>query len=357
MATVLVLMSNSFLGVDLGENKLPIRRLKELYAQDPSSLIHSSCRMVLEALDAKYVMQFDSTPLPYDTTGVREWFIESVPIQASENVESPSTETLYFTFVVFEPGSFQMGPREMEAPTSWGKGHEETIARRFAISDRELTLPQWNAMAQGKGNVIEQFKSRFDSIENLLDLNNDPPYPASGVTWLEAVDYCRWLTTQANWGDDEQCFTPAMGEDANDKGNEWVFDASRHGFRLPTEAEWEYAYRSSIKTPFHYGSDPELQFGYGWQGVSFLPPEQRQRELTKPTRSDLPNPRGLFDMIGNVTEWCGANQLNPESGLHATRGSHGAEEDARAGRAIQRSDRGAERHPGQGFRLVLTLPQ
>jgi formylglycine-generating enzyme required for sulfatase activity len=71
----------------------------------------------------------------------------------------------------------------------------------------------------------------------------------------------------------------------------------RTGYRLPTEAEWEYACRSGTLTSRYYGTSNELLGKYAWCQVN-------ARDRTWPCGSLLPNDLGLFDMLGNVFEWC-----------------------------------------------------
>jgi formylglycine-generating enzyme required for sulfatase activity len=106
----------------------------------------------------------------------------------------------------------------------------------------------------------------------------DTNRPLEGVTWYDATNYCARLTQRER----------AAGRIATN----WVY-------RLPTEAEWEYACRAGTTTRFSYGDDPgyTLLANYAWYGESF-------GDTTHPVGQKLPNPWGLYDMHGNVWEWC-----------------------------------------------------
>jgi formylglycine-generating enzyme required for sulfatase activity len=71
----------------------------------------------------------------------------------------------------------------------------------------------------------------------------------------------------------------------------------RQGYRLPTEAEWEYAVRAGAMTSRHYGLSVQLLENYAWYTAN-------SHEHAWPSGSLMPNDLGLFDMLGNVLEWC-----------------------------------------------------
>src|SRR5262249_51652916 len=106
--------------------------------------------------------------------------------------------------------------------------------------------------------------------------------------------YCNWLSKREGIPEDQWCYeTNAQGQVVKLKENY----LSLTGYRLPTEAEMEYACRAGAVTSRDYGEAEELLAKYGW----YL---QNSQERTWPVGSKKPNDLGLFDMHGNVYTWC-----------------------------------------------------
>ena len=108
--------------------------------------------------------------------------------------------------------------------------------------------------------------------------------PVEQKTWIDAVRFC-------NIRSYEEGLKLCYDEDTL----ECNFEAN--GYRLPTEAEWEYACRAGTTTSYSYGDDPEELSRYAW----FIP---NSGHKTQKVGNRKPNPWGLYDMHGNVAEWC-----------------------------------------------------
>ena len=166
-------------------------------------------------------------------------------------------------FVWIEPGTFLMGSPESEPGrySSEGPQHEVTISQGFYLGKCEIAQAQWQSVMgttpwSGQSYVQE-----------------NPQHPAVYISW-----------------NDVQEFIQAVNE-----------AAGAELYRLPTEAEWEYACRAGTTTRWSFGDD-EGQLGeYAWYYDNAW---EVGLEYAQPVGTKLPNPWGLHDMHGNVYEWC-----------------------------------------------------
>lgn len=190
-------------------------------------------------------------------------------------------------FVLIKGGSFQMGSPESEAWRSADETQHTVTVSDFYMSKYELTQKEYEEIT---GNNPSSF-----SGENL---------PVENISWLDAVAYC-------NARSEKDGLTPVYTID----GQNISWDRSANGYRLPTEAEWEYACRAGTTTPFYienspsdedanyYGHYPyEIEDNYFSQGNLEVKPGE-YRQTTVPVDSFSENPYGLYNMHGNVSEW------------------------------------------------------
>src|SRR6185437_14540089 len=113
----------------------------------------------------------------------------------------------------------------------------------------------------------------------------NPKTPVERVRWRDAKAYCN-----------ERSRLEGLKPCYNEKTVEWDCDYSANGYRLPTEAEWEYAARAGSETPYDFGSSDKLR-QYAWYA-------DNAEQKTHPVGQKKPNEWGLCDMYGNVSEWC-----------------------------------------------------
>ena len=110
--------------------------------------------------------------------------------------------------------------------------------------------------------------------------------PVVEVSWYEAIEFCNALSARQGY---RPCY--------HREGEQVVCDWQADGYRLPTEAEWEYACRAGTTTRYAFGDDPAQLERYAWFGKEYS-------EGPFAVAQKLPNPWGLYDMHGNVWEWC-----------------------------------------------------
>ena len=190
-------------------------------------------------------------------------------------------------FVLIKGGTFQMGSPESETWRSADETQHSVTLSDFYMSKYELTQKEYEEIT---GNNPSNFSGEDLPVEN--------------ISWLDAVAFC-------NARSEKEELTPAYTID--DQIVSW--DRSANGYRLPTEAEWEYACRAGTTTPFYmenspsaeeanyYGHYPyEIEDNYFSQGnLQVQPGEYRQTTVAVGSFSE--SPYGLYDMHGNVSEW------------------------------------------------------
>ena len=202
--------------------------------------------------------------------------------------------------VVIKGGEFVMGSPSTER----GRAEEETphrvrIPRTFAIATTETTNEQFARFLAAVPDYGKRWKAaataRFGDPPRFEQFSRTPDSPQVAVSWYDAARYCNWLSEQAGLPRSQWVYPEAI--DAA-QGIELPADyLHRTGFRLPTEAEWEYAARAGTTASRHFGDDESLVAKHVWYDGS------TKRERAHPVGQLPPNQWGLFDMLGNVWEW------------------------------------------------------
>jgi formylglycine-generating enzyme required for sulfatase activity len=262
----------------------------------------------------------------------RDWFVNRIGM----------------TLLRAQHGSFIMGDTQMGfAPPS-----KVTLTRPFFISDREVSLEVFRRFADD---------SRHKGWPGPVTVFLREPLalcPVNNVSWHDAILFCNWLSDQEQR---VRCYQPMPATSGDDRPETqvWRCDWGADGYRLPTEAEWEYACRAGTTTAYPFGNHSEWLPGYARFYLN-------AKGTAWPGASILPNGWGLFDMLGNVSEWCWDwyderipdGSVDPHGPAQGTdrvqRGGNFVSNDSGFCRSGHRGTRGMPtvRSPSMGFRVV-----
>jgi serine/threonine protein kinase/formylglycine-generating enzyme required for sulfatase activity/Flp pilus assembly protein TadD len=226
-------------------------------------------------------------PPTQEPVGGRQWFVNRQGM----------------TFIGIEPGFFQ--------PNDYARNRWDcftiVLTRPFFMADAEATSESYRAFLAAP-HPPEEEKLMEEARQAELG------YPAVWVSWKGAIPYCNWLSR-------EEGRTPCYRV-----GPLGIFcDFRANGYRLPTEAQWEHAFRCGTTTQYVTGEDIDRLQDYG---RLFGP------DLGGPGKEFLPNPWGVFDLLGNTWEMCWDTYPDREAGLAINPvGSFGAQHAIRGGSA------------------------
>ncbi len=209
------------------------------------------------------------------------------------------SSTVGIRLVRIEPGTFMMGtpdgdPEAMPAEQPW---HPVKITRAYYLADREVTQAQYRTVT----GASPSFHAPTGRGAPQMKGQDTASRPVENVSWFEAAAFCNALSKKEGLPP----YYRIEGKDVTILGG--------RGYRLPTEAEWEFACRAGTKTRFASGDDPERL-----ARVANIADAQLKRVVpsyetikaddghpfTAPVGARSPNAWGLYDLHGNVREWC-----------------------------------------------------
>jgi formylglycine-generating enzyme required for sulfatase activity len=178
-------------------------------------------------------------------------------VAAAQSSPAPGADML-----LIQGGRFMMGDKEeVDAPL-----HEVTVSS-FMIDKYLVTQELYQ-------KVMGENPARWKGEKN----------PIEQVRWSDAVKFCNRRSQLEGL---QPCYDLTT----------WQCDFGATGYRLPTEAEWEYACRANTTTPFFFGENGAKLGDYAWF-------DKNSGGRPRPVGQKLPNPWGLYDICGNVWEWC-----------------------------------------------------
>jgi serine/threonine protein kinase/formylglycine-generating enzyme required for sulfatase activity/tetratricopeptide (TPR) repeat protein len=241
-------------------------KLLDLYRTDPDSGIHAATGWTLRQWGRKeQFADLDAHLAKLKDRGDRRWYMNS------------QGQTLS---VIEGPVEFRMGSPPAEPDrTANETPHQLVIPRKFAIAATEVSLRQFL-----------NFRPDYDRNRRY---GPDDDGPVNSVSWYQAAEYCNWLSRQEGLA---ECYEPKAGGGYGAGMKIKPEALSLEGYRLPTEAEWEYACRAGAATSRFYGASRALLERYAWYIAN-------SDDHAWPCGILLPNELGLFDTLGNVYEW------------------------------------------------------
>lgn len=226
---------------------------------------------------------------------LRHWKVD-LPVIATSSLPNESHDwfvnSLEMTMLRIHPGRF-VRQDLVQNP----EDQTVILTRTFFLCDREVTFGQFRQFINDP-----QCPGSEKPVGWWEDGRSDEVNPVDNVSWYDAILFCNWISRKEGLS---PCYerTGKKEDMYSDVNDEWQLVPTGIGYRLPTEAEWEYACRAGTTTQYASGADGKLLGKYavfmtGDRETIYVQPG------AQPTGSKLPNGWGLFDMHGNRSEWC-----------------------------------------------------
>jgi len=242
------------------------------------------------------------------------------------------SNSIGMTLVLIPPGEFMMGSpdSDSDAGSNWKPQHKVKITKPFYLGVCEVTQAEYETVMGKNPSWFSKGRGGAEEVSG----EDTSGHPVDNVSWDDAVKFCRELSAKEG-----------------------------KTYRLPTEAEWEYACRAATTTRYSFGDDPASLGQFAWY-------EDNSDQKTHPVGEKKPNAWGLHDMHGNLREWCADffgsdyyavsptdDPMGPETGSYrVSRGGSWNYIARYCGSSSRERDEPSYRLHLLGFRVVADLP-
>jgi formylglycine-generating enzyme required for sulfatase activity len=295
------------------------------YSTAPDAVTHSAAGLALRKWGVKLPDIAASSAAPEN----RDWFVNGEGM----------------TMMKVPPGTFEMGDVSGQVGS---RRHQVELTKAYFLCDREVSVEHFDKFLDDDAWQTENEPKVRPEVRRLFDHCED--CPVGSVTWFEALAFCNWLSDQEQR---PRCYRLSDGD-------AWSCDRTLNGYRLPTEAEWEFACRAGTATRFSFGDDASRFPQYGTIRRSYFSTGWGRGQK-------LANGWGFFDMYGNVSEWCGdwflafdgKKMTDPEGAAAGDRrvergGGYSAQGADECGSGVRSAEAPGQFFPTRGFRVAFS---
>lgn len=248
----------------------------EWYLNDPNTGVHSAAGWGLR----KWNFNLPEVAPTRDPVGKQDWFVNHAGMTM---MKLPAGR-----FVRREPQAFDHKKADSIPQTV-------ELTREFFVCDREVSVGLFRQFLNDT-DYPEKERLRLDlrRLAENSDFSPTPKHPVQRADWNDAVMFCNWLSYKEGRKPCYQRTGEFWDFPTDGRREKWEFIGDAGGYRLPTEAEWEYACRAGTVTKYSFGNDLRLASNY----CVFA------SDQSEVCGGKLPNGWGLFNLHGNITEWC-----------------------------------------------------
>lgn len=288
--------------------------------------------------------------------------IGGIAARGDEPARAMTSRTTGMTFNLVRAGGFEMGSlTSEEGHTRLEAPHTVRLTRPFYMGVFEVTQAEYTAVMEVNPSTFAETGTAASEVEGVATAR----FPVDSVTWFDAVEFCNAMSTSDRLK--PYYVVSGIERDGNSITSANVVVLGGTGYRLPTEAEWEYACRAGTTTSYNSGDTVSLLDRAGWFGGQDAAGNSRRQ--THRVGLKVANDLGLSDLHGNVAEWChdwydadaysnapAADPTGPRTGSdRVLRGGSWNDDALTCRSAARRFANPSTRSPAIGFRVVRSI--